>query len=376
MQVEIIQEVEQLERLRPDWTRLSELTPAPNPFKTIDWVQAWWRHVEPSLPPRSRSPYVLVFRDGAGVQAIAPFMRSTVALPLFGQVRKLELTGAGDLEDYADLSVASDPPGNLPVLFDFLSSRRADWDIVEMRNLRLTDSAAAALSLTLRDAGLAHTFSDNQDPYPYLAIRNGSPGILLAVSKSSRHTIQNQRRRVARLGLKGRMIEDPSAEPNLISRLVQLERRKLANRSSVDPCIGRVPRFFDSLFRSLGPKAFMYVAVLEDSDRLVAYQVGFRSGLGLWDYSKAYDPEYHALSPGTWLTLFVADYGAARGYVEYDFLRGAEPYKLRFANDCHSTKRLLIWNNAPAARLRASVYLGLRRLIRNGPSAPAPYTLR
>ena len=113
----------------------------------------------------------------------------------------------------------------------------------------------------------------------------------------------------------------------------------------------------------LGPRGWLYVALLERGDAPVAFQFGFRCGNKLWDYSKAYDRSYSRCAPGTALVHAMLDYGFSRGYDEYDFLRGEEPYKMAWSTGCHRGFRLLIWNRRWVSRARKFVYCDFKTVI-------------
>src|SRR5207248_5451125 len=99
--------------------------------------------------------------------------------------------------------------------------------------------------------------------------------------------------------------------------------------------------------------ACLFVAVMEKGERLLAYQLGFRMGRKLWDYTTAFDPAFGNLSPGTMLIPLVLDYGYQNGYEELDFLRGDERYKRRLAKSTHPTWRVQAWKPEVASRWKA-----------------------
>jgi CelD/BcsL family acetyltransferase involved in cellulose biosynthesis len=56
-------------------------------------------------------------------------------------------------------------------------------------------------------------------------------------------------------------------------------------------------------------------------------------------------------------------YAFSRGYDEYDFLRGEEPYKMVWSTGCHRGFRLLIWNRRWVSRARTFVYCDVKAFI-------------
>ena len=166
----------------------------------------------------------------------------------------------------------------------------------------------------------------------------------------------------AQEGFKIRVIEDPSREPELLQRMIDLEAQKYVGGKLSIPFLGRYADVFQSLFHTLGPQGRILVVVLECDDQLVAWNLLYRCGSKLWGYLTAYDHAYSDLSPGMILIPAVIDYGHANGFDELDFLKGEEAYKLRWATDFHRTYRMVIWNRRWASRLHA--YRGLRGIPR------------
>ncbi len=165
-------------------------------------------------------------------------------------------------------------------------------------------------------------------------------------------------------GLRMRIVDNPQQEPELLEKLLALDHLK-ALRSVYPPFIGKYPEVFQSLFDNLGPRGWLYVALLELGDQPVAYQIGFRCGDKLWDYNKAYDETFSRFAPGTLLLTGMLDYGFERGFREYDFLRGEEPYKLVWSTANHQRFRLLIWNRRVTSRVRKFVYHDAKEAIRS-----------
>jgi CelD/BcsL family acetyltransferase involved in cellulose biosynthesis len=160
-------------------------------------------------------------------------------------------------------------------------------------------------------------------------------------------------------GLRVRIIENPQDEPRLLEKLIALDRQKGVHGGLPQPFIAKYPEVFQSLFDTLGPGGWVYVALMELGDRPLAWLMVFRSGKRLWGYQRAFDPSFSQLSSGTMLDVALIDYGFSHGYNEYDFLRGEESYKMRWTTGFHQTYRLLVRRRRWTSRARALIYLDL-----------------
>ena len=172
-------------------------------------------------------------------------------------------------------------------------------------------------------------------------------------------------------GLCIRIIENPQDEPRLLDKLIALESQKRVKGQPAPPLFARYPEVFRSLFDTLGPRGWIYVALMELGDRPLAWQLGFCCGKKLWYYQTAYDHSFSRLSPGTMLVPAVLDYGFSHGYQEYDLLKGEEPYKMMWSTGFHETFRLLIWNRHWISRTRAFLYLDLKTAVYRALGRPA-----
>src|SRR6185503_20333868 len=96
--------------------------------------------------------------------------------------------------------------------------------------------------------------------------------------------------------------------------------------------------------------ARLYILHAEGAPRAALY--GFVHGDRFAFYQAGYDPEWRQRSVGTVLLGHIVRecFGEARS--EFDFLRGTEPYKLKWANGWRETVRL----RARDASLRALIH--------------------
>lgn len=334
--------------LEADWNRLSEAAELPNVFMTFGWFRAWNRRFAQEDP--HRRPNILVLRQDQEVMGISPFVLRTCSR--FGfVVRKIEFVG--NQADYNDFVLGGDAPGQIEAVARFLAQTSDEWDLVELTDLREAGGQIPRIECALSHANLLYRILPEQTGCPHLLIAADSSTLMNKLSGHVRRTLRKRMERASARGLRVRIIENPHQEPGLLDTLIDLERGK---QSVWGPFIGKYPAVFRSLFDALGPRGWLYVALLEQENDPVAYQLGFRCGNKLWDYSKAYDRSFSRFAPGTILVHEILDYGFSRGYEEYDFLRGEEPYKKVWSTGCHRGFRLLIWNGRWVSRARKFVY--------------------
>lgn len=356
---------EELSNLEKDWNRLSESAESPNVFATLDWFRAWNRRR--SREERNlRRPNVLVVKKNGAVAGISPLIYRE-ASRLGMAVRKMEFVGRE--ADYNDLVLGDDAAGLSLAIAEFLVRTQDHWDLIDLRDLREAGGTIGLIKNALTNAGLIYRSLPEEERCPYLLIDAPSSVIVSRRSHSTRrmadglHTLRKKQHRLERMsaeGLRVRVIENPQDEQGLLQKLIALENQKHVHGKLSQPFISLYPGVFQSLFDGLGPRGWVYVALMEMGDQPVGWRLGFRCGKKLWDYLTAYDHAYSRLSPGTMLVNAVLDYGFSHGYNEHDFLRGEESYKMQWSTGFHQTHRLMIWNPRWISRARAFVYLDLK----------------
>jgi CelD/BcsL family acetyltransferase involved in cellulose biosynthesis len=342
----------EISRLEADWNRLSETAELPNVFMTFGWFRAWNQRLTQEDP--HRRPHILAVCKDQEVMGISPFILRKCSR--FGfVVRKIEFVG--NQADHNDFVLGRDVPDQIEAIARFLSRTSDEWDLVELLDLR-EGGQIPWIEGALSRANLRYRILTEEQGCPYLSI--DADASMKNLSGHVRRTLRKRMERASAEGVRERIIENPQQEPGLLDKLIALERER---QRPWGPFIGKYPELFRSLFDALGPRGWLYVALLERDNEPIAFQLGFRCGNKLWDYSKAYDRSFSRFAPGTMLVHAILNYGFSRGYDEYDFLRGEEPYKMVWSTGRHRGIRLLIWNRRWVSRARKFVYCDFKAFI-------------
>jgi hypothetical protein len=89
----------------------------------------------------------------------------------------------------------------------------------------------------------------------------------------------------------------------------------------------------------------------------------------LYSYQTGVDPDALAQQPGKLLTLMVLRRAIERGYREFDFLRGDEPYKARFGAEARRSVAIRIVPQHAIAQVRHGLWLtgkNLKQWVKRG----------
>jgi CelD/BcsL family acetyltransferase involved in cellulose biosynthesis len=353
--VDAIVTEEGLDGLEEAWNRLSASSDSPNVFTTYGWYRAWLRRLVVDEGAKRLQPYVLAIKQDGAIVGISPLVRRVVSR--FGfRVRKLEfLTHHAD---YNDLIVGKDQAAQASVVVKFLAREANQWDFIDLRDMQGSEIDTGHLENSLVRAGLRHKQFPEEEGCPYLLLGRSVADVTKELSAHERSTLRRRTELATEADLRTRIIENPEQEPGLLDKLIAVDRMKHLHRLTPS-FVGVYPEVFRALMENLGPRGWLYVGLLEAGDQSVAFQFGFRCGQKLWDYAKAYDRSFRRFAPGTLLLTAVLEYGIERGFKEYDFLRGEDPYKAVWGTGSHRRVRFLIWNRNWMSRLGAFAYFNL-----------------
>lgn len=359
--VEAVVTEEGVDGLKKAWNRLSASSGSPNVFTTYGWYRPWLRRLIADEGRERLQPYVLAIKRDGAIVGISPLVRRAVSR--FGfRVRKLEfLTHHAD---YNDLILGEDQASQAAAIAGFLSHTSAQWDFVDLRDLREIPDSAAPLENSLARAGLHYRSQQEAVACQYMLTDRDLTSLMKSLSRHRRKGIQSLRKRAVEAGMRVRVNENPEQEPGLLDKLIAVDYEKQLHRE-VPSFVGAYPEVFQALMDNLGPLGSTYVGMVEQGDRLIAFQFGFRCGNKLWAYAQAYDRSFARLAPGTMMLTSLMDYSFQNGFREYDFLRGEETFKSIWTTSYHQRVRFLIWNRNWMSRLGAFAYfklhLGRRR---------------
>ena len=200
-----------------------------------------------------------------------------------------------------------------------LAEAQDEWDIIDLRNLREEGEERTRIEQALARTNLFYRILPEPEECPYLPIEADSSDRMARLSGDVRRTLQQRMKKAAAEDLRTRIIENPHQEPGLLKVLIELEWKK--HIKSQHRRLSAVIRKSFNGYLNVGPTWLALCCSSRTARSAGAFQMGFRCGKKLWDYSKAYDPLFSRFAPGTLLLPALLEYGLSQGLEEYDFLQ-------------------------------------------------------
>ena len=340
MQVEILTSFDQLQSLEHEWDRLWRTQPGRQVFTAFGWLRARW--LARDGRQRLHTPVVL---SGGKVVGI---------LPLVADDSRLRFAGA-PFSDYNDLicEPTSDAPAVAAMALSALERLEAPLRHCVLENLPEGSILVSGLERLVPSMRSRVRLLPGQS-CPTLLLGERREEILTQIlSKRSLKRHQNKLRQLG--SIRFHHLEDRGEIRRHLPRFFDqhIHRRALAGDRShfLEP---ESRRFYEHLIETLDPSRELRFGVLELDGRPLAYHLGFElNGRFTW-YKPTFDVDCWDLSPGEVLLKSLFEYVRERPIEEFDFTRGDEAFKDRFANHVRTNQTLYVYSdslNGSALRL-------------------------
>jgi CelD/BcsL family acetyltransferase involved in cellulose biosynthesis len=335
MTVHRISTIAEFDAERARWERLERLDPESTVFTSWRWLRAYF--------PVTRHRWsVLVLREGPDAVAYLPLARGGTVLD-----RELFL-GGNPVADYAGMVVLpSRAEAAVAAFADALLAER--WD--GFNALDVNDSRIDALVRRLAQGRARIETTDETRCLwcelpatweQYLAERISS--------KTRVNTVRVERRLVE--ALPGFRISEPTDDDldAHVDAMIAVNHKRWGGN------LRNAHHRFGTLFRNAYRQGVLRMFIYWDGDKPIAGAAAFtddaRSSFGL--YMLGFDDAYDKLSPGKGLVGRAIRVAIEGGFARFDFLRGDEPFKARYADQVHVTRHYRLVR--PGVRARAIAF--------------------
>lgn len=312
--IEELTTLTELESLGPAWWDLWRRCPGATPFQSPAWLLPWVRCFKPA------EVWTLAVSGEQGLAALAPFFTPAEA----SSARKLLLLGTGNT-DYLDVLIAPEHrPDALAAILRSVRERRPDWDICELHQLR----AASPLWEFDRPGDEMLRRSTTRDVCPVLELPDGAGSLEDCLPPEQWRKWRYYQRRAERAGTV--MIETARAEnwEELFDALLRLHQARWGARELPGVLADNaVQAFHRAVAAALLAEGMLRLSALRLDGRIIAAFYGMCHARRTYYYLGGFDPQFKKLSPGMLVVGQAIDAALREGCVEFDFLRGAEPYK-------------------------------------------------
>ena len=331
MQVALVTEIEELEKLAPEWRKIVK----GHPFLGPDWLLAWWRHLggaqwDAANPPRLA--VLTVTNEQGNLIALVPWYAEQSLL----QGRTLKFLGSGSVcSDYLSVAChAGDENAALAAIAQWLIDHHgrndeSGWDLIALEAVDLTDPSIVGLRTNLEERG-AITSARPAGNCWRIALPGSWEEYLAQLSKTNRKRARRIDRNYLQSGRASlHRVLDAADLDYAYDLLVDLHTKRWKTRGEegifAEP---GVDAFHREVTRRLLATGHLRLSWLEIDGEPAAAEYCVTDGSVVYSYQSGFDPALLSHEPGVMTVVATLKDIIECGYTGLDFLRGDEPYKL------------------------------------------------
>lgn len=324
-----VREVGDFESLRDKWDSLLKRNLlGNNVFLTWEWLSTWWKYFG-----GGRKLLLLLVEEGDKVLAIAPLMLTRYKLPGLGSINKIEFVGVRH-SDYNNFIVLRKETDCLRLIVDYLMDNYAGWDWIELKEIPETAENASNLEKFFSD--VPHKLSLKKrvcNVCPYISLPSSFELLIKGLNKNMRQNLNKYLRRIRKkhqVELK-RFDEAGFSVEDGMKFFLELHEKRWTSKGlpgSFKSKESSFTYFHMDIAKCFAERDWLGLYFLMVDNEPCAVQYTFEYNKKVYYYLAGFDPHYSHYSPGNLLTMFLLDRCIQRGFVEYDMMRGDEPYKL------------------------------------------------
>jgi CelD/BcsL family acetyltransferase involved in cellulose biosynthesis len=321
--VRVLRSADEFRHVASDWKQLFLRCPDATPFQHPAWLLCW---IDAFAP---RDLVGIEVRECGRLVGFAPLL----IYPRDEQ-RILAFAGGG-VSDY--LGLLAEPGRESQVIDDVLCAvdNVSRWDVLD-----LTDISGRS-AIPRHEALMQH--SQQHDVCFVLSLPETHDELMHTFSKRQRANLRNARSRTVSEG--GAKVERAQADTlqEFLDDLFRLHARRWNEAGETGVLSDeRVQEFHRAVAPALLPAGILRLCRMRVNDRSIAAIYALFHRDTVFCYLQGYDPEFAHLSPGNQLMFAVIEDAVRLGMRRFDFLRGAEAYKLHWRPQGEPTHRIQV----------------------------------
>ncbi len=297
-------------------------------FQQPSIQEAWWlSHEQPEL----------------AVFTVYNEQKLVGVVPLFKKKdgRTFEFLGDADVSDYLDIvTTAENFSRTLKAFTEFLQSN-TEWSALKLVSIPAESPTLPALQQLAHQNGWLFK-QTQQDVCPIIELPTTWEEYLSAVGKKQRHEMTRKWRRLEEAGkVEFRIVTDIEKEPTALETFLTLHSQSSTEKATFWTPAHR--QYFELVTRVATQKGWLRLYFLDFDGEPAATLWCFDYQDGLLLYNSGFNAEkFSGMSIGNVLTSYSIQDAIKLGKKKYDFLRGAEEYKFRYAATPHPVYDLLV----------------------------------
>jgi len=360
MIVETIRTLDEFQNLREDWNRLLVKSASNGICLTWEWMFTWWKHYR-----TEKSLFIIkISNDDGSLLGLAPLCITNEHVYHIATLKVLSFLGSGEVcSDYLDFIICKEGHNEvLRVLLKHIKTHSNLWHFAVLNDIS-ESSPNYKMILEVLKSQKSDFLINTSTTCPYIELPDTYEAYTQSLSKNMRYNLRRKTRDIEKkFNARFAILKPSDSIEKAMAHLVNLhkKRRKMIGAES-NFIRDRMLAFHDDIARIFHRQGILRIYTLDIKGEPVAIIYGFRYCGTFYDYQTGMDPEFAKHSVGTVLIGHCIRDSIENGLKVFDFMRGSESYKLRWAKK--SIKTLDIILTSPKSH-RGQSYVAARSLLR------------
>ena len=296
-------------QLESAWKGLLSNSPTATPFQTWEWQSIWTRH----FARRSRL-HIVAVHEGDDLVGLMPMIQSQRAWKTLKAIG----TGASDyLHPIAMRGYETTVNESVARHLDETKSP----DLIDLHQIR-EDKPFASVSQGYVPIEQARCL--------VLDLPGSYDDYLKTLSKSLRYDVKRLDKDLFKTGRAAVTQVDEDQIEEGMTRLFETHRKRWRKRGLPGAFIGRAEAFHKEWAHSAIREGYLWLSLLKLDGETIGAIYAMTLGSTCYYYQAGFDPGKGSISPGTLLVASTIRRAIEEGKQTFDFLRGDEPYKMRW----------------------------------------------
>lgn len=348
LDVRLITAADEFLALRSAWDDLSRRVGKPCAFLTHDWFDAAWQWRQDSA-----SLFLLCGWEGGRLVGVLPLVRLNVRQPLGATV--LEFLAVPDTQVCDVVADAEHRDAVAGAFADSLARRKAEWDVMRLRNLPVGSVAASALAAALA-ARTIRSATRRSTENLFVPLNEVWEAYYAGRSRRLKKAINLASNRLAKAGtisIEWCAPESAAAfdADSLVATIADLSARswKSVTGNSLDNPGPRA--FIRRLTEHAAARGWLSVWTLHLDSRPLAMEYQIQADGNVYALRSDFDAECDHISPGSHLSRHLLERLFGRGLDRYLMGPGGNPYKFRWATAGEPVFEMAAYNRSLRGRM-------------------------
>lgn len=294
---------------------------------------------------KHQSLRILYITNDKNIVAIAPLRQSNYSIKSSFNYSVIEPLDYGSATDYTGLILAEQEIECLRIFISYLFSQK-DWDYIYLNDI---PEQSLIVDLLVKNNSLFPNFEIEEGAKcPYIPIPDSIENFLKGYSRNFRKNLKRSLRKLQRDYGKVELKDyrDLGSLEDMMNLFFNLHQKRWVSKKGPGAFkTQRVRDLFLDRAKLFAEKGWFGLFFLIVDEKPVAAKYVLEHNKKMYGCLSGFDPAYSSYSLGSLLLLKVIENCVEREFKEYDFMKGDELYKFKWAKNYRKNSNIKFINN-------------------------------